>query len=92
MRWPLWMPAGMSTSSSRDSSVRPAPAHALHGCSTMTPRPRHRGQGSMRTKSPKTLRDTCWSRPAPSHWLHVVGVVPGSTPSPLQTAHGTAAS
>ena len=46
----------------------------------------------MRTKSPKTLRETCCSRPAPSHWVHVVGVVPGSTPSPLQTAHGTAAS
>ena len=47
------------------SSVRPAPAHVSHGCSTLRPRAAALGQADVRTNSPKTLRETCCSRPVP---------------------------
>ena len=69
---------GSSTSSVRSSSVRPAPAHVSHGCSIVAPAAAGtRGSAAVRTNSPKTLRETCCSRPAPPQRGQVVTVVPG---------------
>src|SRR5262245_22508730 len=90
MRWPSWMPAGISTSSVRSSNTRPAPSHFSHGCSISLPAPLHVGQVPARTNSPKTLRDTCRTRPLPPQVGQVVTGVSGSAPLPPQRSHGTA--
>ena len=54
------------------------------------PEPLQRGQVWVRMNSPKTLRETCCSRPAPPHAEHCTGLVPGSAPLPSQASHGTA--
>ena len=92
MRCPSWIPAGISTLSSRVSITRPAPSQPGHGCSTICPRPLQVGQAAARTNSPKMPRETWCSRPDPSQRSHLIGFVPGSTPSPPHVAHGTAAS
>ena len=53
------------------TSVRPWPSHSEHGVSTIRPLPAQRGQAPARTNSPKTLRETCCTRPAPAHVEHV---------------------
>ncbi len=50
----------------------------------MRPVPLQRGHACVRTNSPKTLRETCWSRPAPPQVSQRTGSVPGSAPSPPQ--------
>ena len=81
------MPAGISTVSVRSSTTRPAPRHSLHGVSILRPEPAQSGHACVRTNSPKTLRVTCWSRPAPPQVGQVEISVPGSAPFPLQCAH-----
>jgi hypothetical protein len=39
--------------------------------------------------SPKTVRDTCWTRPAPPQDGHVAASVPGSAPLPPHVPHPT---
>ena len=64
IRWPSWMPGGTSTSSSCSSSTRPAPLAASRtGARPRGPRRRSAGTSALRTNSPKTLRDTCWTLP-----------------------------
>ena len=41
----------------------PAPPHVVHGCSTMRPEPPQRGHACARTNWPKTVFDTCCTRP-----------------------------
>ena len=61
----------------------------MHGVVTIRPTPPHCGHVPVRTNSPKTLRETCWTRPMPLHVVHVTGLVPGSAPLPLQRSQGT---
>ena len=92
IRWPSWIPAGISTSSSFASIVRPFPLHALQGVSTTVPAPRQVGQAWVRTNSPKTLRETCCTWPRPAQVWQVTRSVPGSAPFPSQTSHVAATS
>src|SRR5581483_10632654 len=92
IRWPSWMPAGISTSSVRSSSVRPAPPQVSPGCSTTRPEPPHCGQADVRTNSPKTERATCRRRPEPPQRGQAETLVPGRTPLPPQVRHWTATS
>ncbi len=73
-------------------ATRPAPRHSVHGVSIRRPEPPQSGQPWVRTNSPKTLRVTCWSRPAPPQVGHVEISVPGSAPLPPQCAQATATS
>ena len=61
-------------------------ADAVAGARTATrrcgPRPSQRGQVPLRTNWPKTLCETCWTRPAPPHTSQVTGDVPGAAPLP----------
>jgi len=82
----------MATSSVRSSTNRPEPPHSRQGSSTIRPLPRHVGHPWARTNSPKTLRETCCTRPAPPQVGQVVTALPGSAPLPEQCAHGTAIS
>ena len=65
IRWPSWIPAGPRPRASAARATRPAPSHSPHGCSTTLPAPPQRAARSVRTNSPKTLRETCCTRPAP---------------------------
>ena len=71
MRWPSWIPAGISTVSVRSSMTRPPPWHSSQGVSIFRPEPAQSGHACVRTNSPNTLRVTCCSRPAPPHVGHV---------------------
>ncbi len=77
---------------SRDSSVRPAPSQALHGCSTSTPRPRQRTREHADEVAEHLAEEICCRRPAPSHWGARGRVSPGLDAVSLQTVHCTAAS
>ena len=65
MRCPSWMPGGISTSSARSSSVRPAPEQASHGCSTIRPVPPQRAHGcaadELAERGPRHLLDAAGS-------------------------------
>ncbi len=74
-------------SSVRSSSVRPSPSQVVHGVSMTRPIPSQRGQVPVRTNWPKTLCETCCTRPTPPQTPHVTGVVPGAAPLPLQVSH-----
>ena len=54
MRWPSWIPAGMSTSSSRRSGTRPSPPQSVHGCATCLPVPPHCGGTGRHVEQPCT--------------------------------------
>ena len=64
-------------STERSCSVRPMPSQVAHGDSTTRPSPSQRGQVPVRTNCPKTLCETCWTRPAPLQTSQVTGAVPG---------------
>ena len=61
------IPPGMSPRAARSSITRPAPLALGARRLDLAPEPPHAGQACVRTNSPKTLRDTCCSRPAPPH-------------------------
>ena len=69
-------------STERSCSVRPMPSQVAHGVSTTRPSPSQRGQAPVRTNCPKTLCETCWTRPAPPQTSQVTGTVPGAAPLP----------
>ena len=69
------------------ASVRPIPSQVAHGVSTTRPMPSQRGQVPVRTNWPKTLCETCCTRPAPPQTSHVTGDVPGAAPSPPHVSH-----
>ncbi len=73
-------------STERSCSVRPMPSQVAHGDSTTRPRPSQRGHAPVRTNCPKTLCETCWTRPAPLQTSHVTGTVPGAAPLPPQVS------
>src|SRR3954449_8154752 len=83
------MPAGIVPSSRRSATFLPLPSHSVHGVVTRLPEPPHCGHDDVRTNSPKTLRDTCCTRPPPPHVGQVIGDVPGSAPLPLHRSHVT---
>src|SRR5438477_15946 len=90
MRWPSWMPAGISISSVRSSTTRPAPRHFSQGRSISFPEPLHVGHAPVRTNSPKTLRDTWRTRPLPPQLGQERTGVSGSAPLPAQRSQDTA--
>ncbi len=77
------MPAGIFTVSFFCCSIWPSPLQVLQGVAMTLPVPRQAPQVRAIVKKP------CWNRiwPAPRHWLHVVGCVPGAAPLPLQVPH-----
>ena len=68
------------------ASVLPSPSQRSQGVSTMRPAPSQRGQVPERTICPSTVRDTCWTTPAPPHPGHVTEEVPAAAPVPLQAS------
>ncbi len=62
----------------------PVPLHSLHGESTMFPVPLHLPQVSTRMNLAKPAFCIFWTWPVPPHWAHLLGVVPGDAPLPLQ--------
>ena len=74
-------------STERSCSVRPMPSQVAHGVSTTRPSPSQRGQAPVRTNWPKTLCETCWTRPAPPQTSQVTGTVPGAAPLPPHVSH-----
>ena len=82
MRCPSWMPGGISTSSARSSSTRPAPLAAPRtGARRRVPRPSQRGRlrcGRTRRIRSRHVLDTAGAA-AVGHGRRLV---PGSTPSP----------
>ena len=57
----------------------------------MRPAPSQRGQVPDRTIWPRTVRETCWTTPAPPQPGHVTGDVPGAAPEPAQVSQLRAA-
>jgi hypothetical protein len=88
MRWPSWMPGGMSTGASLlDDAARAVArlARVLDDPAGAAQRP----QGWARTNWPKTVFETCWTGRRPAGRAGT-GLVPGSAPVPSHVAHGTA--
>src|ERR1700761_2149490 len=68
----------------RELIARPLPLHAVHGSSTMRPRPRQVLQGSESPKPPR-FRACC---PVPWQSGQTLGTVPDFAPVPPQTGQG----
>ena len=89
IRVPVETPAGMETSRSWRTRVRPSPEQSLQGVTMTVPYPWQPGQGEEVITCPSRVRVMRWTLPTPLHWEQVTGSVPGAQQEPSQAVQVT---